>query len=440
MIYDCKNRKRTMRIAYIAAGAGGMYCGSCMHDNTLAAALQRKGHEVALIPTYTPIRTDENNVSIDRIFYGGLNVYLQEKFSFFRHTPWIFDKLLNSPTLLNWLINQSSTTDAKDLGSLAVSVLQGEQGHQRKELQKLIKWLKEEYKPELVHLTNSMFLGFAKEIKQELNVPVLCGVQGEDLFLEELIEPYKTQARQLLQEKADDVDGFIATGSYYANFMAEYLNVNPEKMHAIDLGINLDGHGNGEFKIKSDAFVIGYLARICPEKGIHLLVEAFHKLKKKLNSDKIHLKIAGYLGKKDQPYFQSLEKQIADWGLKGAVEYIGEVDRLSKIIFLNSLDVLSVPTVYVESKGLSILEAMANGVPVVQPRHGSFVEIIEKTGGGILVDPESPDDLASGLEQLFNDTAKREGLGKKGKEFVHANLNDEKMTEATLEVYKKYLG
>jgi len=228
-----------MRIAYIAAGAGGMYCGSCMHDNTLAAALQRKGHEVALIPTYTPIRTDENNVSIHRIFYGGLNVFLQEKFSFFRHTPWIFDKLLNSPTLLNWLANQSLTTDARDLGSLAVSVLQGEQGHQKKELQKLIKWLKEEYKPELVHLTNSMFLGFAKEIKQELNVPVLCGVQGEDLFLEELIEPYKTQARQLLQEKANDVDGFIATGSYYANFMAEYLNVKSEKMHAIDLGINL---------------------------------------------------------------------------------------------------------------------------------------------------------------------------------------------------------
>ncbi len=163
-------------------------------------------------------------------------------------------------------------------------------------------------------------------------------------------------------------------------------------------------------------------------------------MKKKLNTDKIHLKIAGYLGKKDQSYFQRLEKQIVDWGLKGAVEYIGEVDRLSKIIFLNGLDVLSVPTVYVESKGLSILEAMANGVPVVQPRHGSFVEIIEKTGGGILVDPESPDDLAKGLEQLFNDTAKREGLGKKGKEFVHTNLNDEKMTEATLEVYKKYLG
>ncbi|MFQ5606208.1 MAG: glycosyltransferase family 4 protein [bacterium] len=429
-----------MRIAYITAGAGGMYCGSCIHDNTLAAALQRKGHEVALIPTYTPLRTDEHNVSIDRIFYGGLNVYLQEKFSFFRRTPWFFDRLLNNPALLNWLSKQRSTTDARDLGALTVSVLRGETGHQKKELTKLVQWLKKDFKPELVQLTNSMFLGFAKRIKQELDVPVLCGVQGEDLFLGELIDPYKSQARQLLQERATDVDGFIATGSYYATFMAEYLNVKSHKVHAVNLGINLNGHGNRQLKIESDAFVIGYLARICPQKGLHLLVEAFHKLWEKLGPDKMHLKIAGYLDRKDRPYFHKLEEKIANWGINGAVEYIGEVDRLSKIVFLNSLDVLSVPTDYVESKGLSVLEAMANGVPVVQPRHGSFVEIVEKTRGGILVEPGSAHELAKGLEQLLFDREQREELGKKGKDFVHANLNDEKMAEATLKIYEKYLN
>ena len=61
-----------MKIAYIAAGAAGMYCGTCIHDNTLAAALQRTGHDVALIPTYTPIRTDETDVSIDRVFSAAL--------------------------------------------------------------------------------------------------------------------------------------------------------------------------------------------------------------------------------------------------------------------------------------------------------------------------------------------------------------------------------
>ena len=79
-----------MRIAHISAGAAGMYCGTCIHDNTLATALKRLGVDVALIPTYTPLRTDEQDVSIDRVFYGGINVFLQQKWSLFRHTPRTF--------------------------------------------------------------------------------------------------------------------------------------------------------------------------------------------------------------------------------------------------------------------------------------------------------------------------------------------------------------
>ena len=176
-----------MRIAYIAAGAAGMYCGSCLHDNTLAAAMRKLGHEVALIPTYTPLRTDEADVSIDRIFYGGINVYLEQKFELFRHTPWSFDKLFNNRTLLNWVSRFSLSTNAKDLGALTASVLAGEEGRQSKELAKLVSWLKQSYQPDLVQLTTSMFAGFARELKQPLGVPVLCALQGDDIFLEGLI-------------------------------------------------------------------------------------------------------------------------------------------------------------------------------------------------------------------------------------------------------------
>ena len=186
-----------MKIAYIAAGAAGMYCGTCIHDNTLAAALLRKGHDVALIPTYTPIRTDETDVSIHRIFYGGINVYLEQKMALFRHTPWIFDELFNRPALLSKLSRFAGSTNAKDLGALTLSVLQGEDGHQRKELEKLTKWLKDAYRPDLVQLTNSMFVGFAKQMKKALDVPILCALQGEDIFLESLVEPYKSQALEV---------------------------------------------------------------------------------------------------------------------------------------------------------------------------------------------------------------------------------------------------
>lgn len=428
-----------MKIAYIAAGAANMYCGSCIHDNTLAAALIKKGHEVALIPTYTPLRTDEVNVTLDQVFYGGINVYLEQKFALFRHTPWRLDKLFNSRALLNWASRFSASTNAKDLGALTVSVLQGEEGRQKKELAKLIQWLQSSYRPEIVELTNSMFLGMAKEIKKALGVPVLCAVQGEDLFLNDLVEPYKSQALKLLRARARDVDGFIATSQYYADFMADFLQVPIAKMHVVRLGINLQGHGVQQSLNGNTKFVVGYLARICPEKGLHLLVEAFHQLTQKLGKNAIQLKVAGYLGERDRRYFENIVKQIDELGLSDAFHYHGEVSRHEKINFLNSLHVLSVPTTYKESKGLSILEALANGVPVVQPRHGTFPEFISLTEGGILVEPNSASAIAEGILKLINDRHLRERLGSQGKAAVHQKFSDQTMADATLEVYQKYL-
>ena len=429
-----------MKIAYIAAGAAGMYCGTCIHDNTLAAVLQRTGHDVALIPTYTPIRTDETDVSINRVFYGGINVYLQQKSALFRHTPWMLDRLFDRPSLLNGLSRFSASTSAQDLGSLTVSVLQGEEGQQKKELAKLIKWLRDSYRPDLVQLTNSMFVGFAREIKKALGVPILCALQGEDIFLEDLIEPYKSRALKLLQARALEVDGYIAPCQYYADFMAEYLAIPTNKIDVVHLGLNLSEHGVRQKDLAESPFVIGYLARICPEKGLHLLVDVFYRLTNRFGADNVQLKVAGYLGKKDEPYLEKLVEQIDAWGLSDAFDYWGEVDRHQKIDFLNSLHVLSVPTTYKESKGLFVLEALANGVPVVQPRHGTFPEFIATTGGGILVDPESPGAIAEGVSQLMNDRGYREQLGQQGKEAVHRGFSDDVMAEATLAVYQKYIN
>src|ERR1043165_5443699 len=114
-----------MRIAYITAGAAGMFCGSCMRDNTLVAALQSAGHDALLIPTYTPIRTDEADVSQDRVFFGGIHVYLQEKVGLFRHTPWLADRLLDVPRLLRWVSRFAGRMKYSELGGLAVSMLKG---------------------------------------------------------------------------------------------------------------------------------------------------------------------------------------------------------------------------------------------------------------------------------------------------------------------------
>ena len=428
-----------MKVAYITAGAADMFCGSCLHDNALVSALQRKGHQALLIPTYTPLRTDEPNVSIDRVFYGGINVYLEEKFPLFRHTPDWLDFLLNRPALLRLVGRLASSTDAQSLGSLTLSIAQGEQGHQKKELERLIGWLKQEVRPDLVHITNSLLLGLVRRMREELQVPVLCALQGEDIFLDGLVQPYRSQVIEVLRERARQVDGFIATSRYFADLMAEYLDIPREKIHVVKLGLNLADHGGTPQEEPSHPFTIGYLARICPEKGLHLLVEAFQELCSNHDKDRFRLSVAGYLGKQHHPYLRGIRNKVAQWGLEDQFDLWGEVDRRRKIEFLQQLHLLSVPTVYREPKGLFVLEALAHGVPVVQPRHGAFPELLEQLEGGLLVDPGSVGQLADAFHSLYQNPQRRQQLGRAGKEAVRASFSDEAMADATLAVYSQYL-
>jgi glycosyltransferase involved in cell wall biosynthesis len=416
-----------------------MYCGSCLHDNALAAALIRAGHDVALIPIYTPIRTDENDVSIDHVFYGAINVFLEQKSALFRHTPWLVDRLLNSRGLLDWASGHSASIDASELGELTLSMLEGEDGRQRKELDKLVIWLRDEFKPDVVNLPNSMLLGLAHRIREELDVPVLCALQGEDIFLDELPTTYRERVGELLRAKAGHVSGFIAHSRYYVDYMSGLLQTPAERMHVIHLGLNLDGHGGIPVTDEGRPFTIGYLARVCPEKGLHVLVDGFQKLAQRVGSANVRLRIAGYLGARDQDYKRGVLDQLEAWGLTESVDDLGEVDREQKIDFLRTLDVLSVPTTYREPKGLYVLEAMANRVPVVQPRHGAFPELLETTGGGLLVEPNDTTGLADAFERLMGDPELRKKLGQAGHEAVFREYRDERTAEKILNVYRQYV-
>jgi len=256
-----------MRIAYITAGAAGMFCGSCLHDNTLVAALIAQGHDALLIPTYTPIRTDEPDVSQKRVFFGGINVFLQQKLAFFRHTPWLLDRLLDAPRLLRWVSRFAVKTQAERLGDLTISMLRGELGHQRKEVAKLVHWLASDVRPSVINLTNVLLSGMIAEIKRKVRVPILCTLQGDDIYLEALPEPFRGQALQLISEHCRDVDGFIATSAYYADFMAKYLGIARERIHVIYPGLNLAGHGAARPPADGKPAAIGYFARICRKKA-----------------------------------------------------------------------------------------------------------------------------------------------------------------------------
>lgn len=425
-----------MRIACITAGAGRMYCGSCLRDNVLAKALMDAGHDVLLIPTYTPTRTDEINVSLHRVFLGGINVYLQQRFELFRKSPQFVNRLLDFRPLLKLLTRLGISVDPADLGSLTVAMLRGTKGVLRKEVVRLVRFLSREFSPDIINLPNSLLISLASAIKEEMDVPVCCTLQGEDLFLEGLREPYRSESLRLIREHAASVDAFIAVSHYGARSMADYIGIDRNRIHVVPLGINFDG-----FSARSDAdpdpFTIGYLARITPEKGLHFLCEAYRILRAHLPSARLH--VAGYLAPEHRSYLAGVRKDLESWGLSGEFQYFGELDRHGKLRFLHNLSVLSVPEYYADPKGLFLLEAMAGGIPVVQPRRGAFTEIVEITGGGVLVEPDKPEHLARAFLELSKDHAKRKELGLRGYQSVRSHYSATRMAETALKVYESLL-
>jgi glycosyltransferase involved in cell wall biosynthesis len=437
-----------MRILYLASGAGDMYCGSCLQGNTLAAAVRKAGQDAILAPLYTPLRTDEDNQSVDRMAYGGLNVYLQQRSALFRHTPWLLDRLLDRPWLLRWLGRQSRAVRPDALGALTVSMLRGEEGRQGKELDKLIDWARREVRPRIVHLSNLLLAGLARQIARRLEVPVVATLSGEDLFLDGLPEPYRQEARGVLRQRCGDLAAFIAPNNYYARHMTDYLGLRPERVHVIPLGLNLTGHG---VPVSSPAIppreagparrrVIGYLARICPEKGLHLLLEAAELLAADHSLPPFRVLAAGYLGPADGHYLKKLSDQAKQRGLGDRFVYLGELSRIDKLAFLQSLDVMTMPTVYRESKGLPVLEAWANGIPVVVPEHGAFPEMIADTGGGLLFTPGDARSLAERLAELLSAPQRAAEHGRRGQEAVRQRHHAELMAQRTIALYRSLVG
>jgi glycosyltransferase involved in cell wall biosynthesis len=428
-----------MRIAYLAAGAANMYCGSCLHDNTLAAALVKSGADIVLVPTYTPMRVDEPSVSQRRVLFGGINLYLQEKIPLFRYTPRFIDRLFDATWLLKLVGKLDFSVDAAQLGALTIAMLEGEQGHVRKEVFKLVEFLGEHIQPQVVHLTNALLIGMVHEIKRELKVPVVCSLSGEDIFFEKLSPRYRDQAQKLMRQRAAEVDHFVALNRYYADVMCDYLAIDPQRVSVIPHGLKLDGHGDRR-PHGTDEFRIGYLARVCHDKGLHNLVAAFKLLAADTSLPRVRLVTAGYLGASDRPYLEQIQRDLREAGLADRFEYRGELSRDEKIEFLQSLDVFSVPTEYRESKGLSILEALANGVPVVQPAHGSFVEMVNDSGGGLLFEPGNIGQLADKLRQLALDPVQVAALGARGRVAVRERYNDAEMARQTMELYRRVVG
>jgi glycosyltransferase involved in cell wall biosynthesis len=418
-----------MHIAIITAGGAGMYCGSCMRDNTLARALMAAGHEVSLLPTYTPIRVDEADASVNRVFLGGVNLYLEANMPGWRWLPRFLTRWLDAPDRIRSATKKAVSVNAAELGRMTHLTLQGEDGPHRNQVRELAEFISRELKPDVVCFTNALLAGVLPSLRREFSGRIVCFLQGDDVFLKDLVVPWKERVVDLLRERVRLFDGYIANCEFYRRVMCDWLNESPDRVRIVPLGLDLDGHTGVPRPTPHSPFTVGYFARVCPEKGFHHAVEAFRELHRR--EPTARFVAGGYLGPRDQAFFDRVMSEAADLG--DAVRYAGSPANLAeKVALLQQFDVLCAPGEYAEPKGLFVLEAWANGVPVVLPDQGSFPDLVAETSGGVLVPPGDLAATADALQRLMNNPAERYSLAENGYNEVRSRLTAARMADRTV--------
>jgi len=425
-----------VNIVQITPGAGGMYCGNCFRDNALVAALRRQGHEAMMVPLYLPMTLDEAPTRSDTpTFFGGLNVFFDQKFAWYRRAPHWFRKLFDAPFLLKLAAGKAAKTRAIDVGELTVSMLEGEQGHQARDLEELTTWLQQHVKPDVVFLSNALLIGFARRLKETLGARVICFLQSEESFLDSIPEPWKTRSWETLIERAPDVDGWIAPTRYFAGRMSERLGLPPAKLSVVTNGISLEGYAqlpDRPIKKPGDPLTLGFFARMCPDKGLDTVVDAFIELRRRNRVPSLKLRVGGGCGPGDESFVTEQRDKLNAAGILGDVSFHPNVSRGEKIEFYAACDVLSVPAKISESFGLYVIESLAAGTPLVQPEVATYPELLTDTGGGVLCGPNNVGALVATLEPLLLDPARLRRLGDAGRKSVVARYTDDAMAEGVI--------
>ena len=426
-----------MRIVQLVPGAGGdFYCENCLREGGLVRAVRAAGHEMQVVPLYLPLRTEMDVAGADSpIFFGGVNVYLQQRWRLFRRTPRWLDRLFDSRFLLGCIARRAGMTDEALLGETTLSMLAGADGRQEKELRRLVDWLGQGPRPDVIGLSNILLAGMARRIRDELNVPVVSILQDEEGFLDSLPDNCRERAWDLLRDRARDIDAFVPVSRFYGQQMGKRLGLDDGKIHVVHTGIEPDRYPARGASPETPA--IGFLSQMARSKGLHTLAAAFELLKPKPAHARLKLRVAGGKTDADEPYLQEVRSRLTSAGMAGDVEFIDRFEWEDKLRFLASLSVLSVPTVRGEAFGLYAVEAMACGVPVVMPRHGGAVEIVEAGGGGLLCDPNDPAALARTIDRVLLDRRLARTLSEAGRKGVSEHFGVARMAAQMIDVWRK---
>ncbi|NVO09654.1 MAG: glycosyltransferase family 4 protein [Bacteroidales bacterium] len=429
-----------MKVVNIVPGFGGtFYCGNCLRDSAYVKSLKAEGHEAITLPLYLPLTskdyTPENDIPV---FYGAVNIYLGQNFRLFRRMPKWLHNFFNSPFILRYAAKKSGSTRATGLEEMTISMLKGADGFQKDELDELIYFLKHHEKPDVVHLSNALLLGLARKIKDELQIPVVCSLQDEDVWVDAMDEPYRSRIWKLMGEKALDTDALIAVSDFFAKQMKQKMSIPDEMLHVVHIGVD-----PSKYSIKTpnlDVPTIGYLSRLNKENGFEILVDAFIRLKENPKFSNAKLKITGGKTGDDDKFISRQVDKLKRKGFQNDIEFIEDFRTEALGIFFEGLTLLSVPVLEGEAFGLYQIESLASGIPLVQPKFGAFPEIIEASGGGVIYHPNTPEVLAQKLAEVLSNPDQIKLMSINGRKSVEDEFNTKILIKKMIEVYKSVVS
>lgn len=428
-----------MKIAHIIPGSGGsFYCGNCLRDSKYVRALKDLGHEVIKVPMYLPLFDDAHDLNEVPVFYGAVNLYLKQNYSLFRHMPSFIEHALDSKSVLHMAAQKAGSTRAKGLEEMTLSMLLGEEGRQKDELEKMVDWLAEEAKPDIVHLSNALLLGLTRRIRQKINIPVVCSLQDEDVWVDVMTEKYRTEVWNLMSSRGTEVDAFIPVSDFYADEIRKKMTIRDEQITTVHIGVDPDDYSPQNIANKKPA--IGFLSRMCEENGLSILVDAFILLKQDSMFDAVTLRITGGNTDDDLHFIKEQKNKLSKAGLSQMVWWIDEFEGEERQDFFDSVSLLSVPVLNGEAFGLYQLEAMASGVPMIQPSLGAFPEVIGLSGGGLIYSPNDAASLSRAIASVILDKEKLQELSTAGISGVQNHFDIHKQAKKMVQIYENALN
>jgi len=386
---------------------------------------------------YLPLFSDEHDITDIPVFYGAVSIYLKQLYPIFRNAPVWFDRLLNSKPVLKMAAGIAGSTRAKGLEEMTVSMLLGEEGQQKYELDRLIEWIIIHCRPDVIHLSNALLLGLAHRLKEKIKVPIVCSLQDEDTWVDVMKPSTRQLVWKLMETKAKDVDVFIAVSDHYKDIMKKKMNIPDDKLYRVHIGID-----PGDYSFKTPSLkkrIIGFISRTCHENGLDILVDAFIELRQRKGFEDVQLAITGGSTGDDTRFIKNIRKKLRRNKLSDFVDFHEVFEGDGRQDFFSKISLLSVPVRNGEAFGIYLLEAMASGIPVVQPAVGAFPEIVKLAKGGILYQLNSPAQLADALAGLLPDTDLLDKLSSDGRAGIEKHFNTSKLTIEIIRIYSEII-